>query len=136
MNEDEEVTNPTEEEIEFLDKAGAVQLVREIKSEVMNIAASMAKTFEARIGAVWMNDAAPFSQIVNVPGMLASDTPIIDVVPAQGSGDSFTLARKQLDAWCEVYKINSANDALIVYSRSKTTTEIPIKIVCVRPVTV
>lgn len=122
---------------ELLDRNGTVQLVNEIKAEVTGIAGSMAKIFKGediKIGTSWMASSGnipPYTQQVSVVGMLESDNPIIDIVP----DNDYVTADRQLVAWAEIYRIDSRNDALVAYARAPTTEPIPIKIVCIRPVT-
>ena len=122
---------------ELLDRDGTVQLVTEIKAEVTGITGSMAKIFKGpdlKIGTTWAaasGDTAPYTQQVAVTGMLATDDPIIDMVP----DNNYARAGLQIDAWQEIYRIDARDDAIIVYAHRPTMEPIPIKIVCIRPVT-
>lgn len=85
--------------------------------------------YTATITATWTGSAAPYSQTISVTGLLASDTPVIDIVP---DDTTFATAEAQLDAWAEIYRFVAGTDTLTVYSKAETTTAIPIQILCVR----
>lgn len=71
----------------------------------------------------------PFIQEIEVEGLLGTDTPVIDMVP---SPSNYELASSQIDAYAEIYKMVAEDDTLLVYAHYKTTTEVPIKLLCVR----
>lgn len=120
------------ETIEFLDKGGAIQLVQEIKTKVEEIASSMTKEFSAVIGVNWSGDTSPYTQTIEIWDLLATDNPIIDVVPSSNYQD----ASNQLDDWSEIFKITTTDHNLIVYSHRPTSVQIPIRILCIRPYSV
>ena len=117
---------------ELLDRAGAVQLVQEVRSEVDSITGSMAKSFTANVGTTWVGNQAPYTQRVTVAGILASDKPIVDVVPDL----DYALAGQQIDCWADVYKIVTIENGLVLYAHRQLGTAFPINIVCIRPVTI
>lgn len=72
---------------------------------------------------------APYTQTVTVTGLLASDTPIADVVL---SGTAAT-AKLQLEAWGCVGRIVAAANSITAYCyEEKPTTAIPLQIKVVR----
>lgn len=84
--------------------------------------------FSATIGTTWTGNTAPYSQVVSVPGLLASDAPIVDIVPS----NSFSTAEAQLEAYGTIYRIVTGVDTMTVYATEKTETAIPIQIKVVR----
>lgn len=90
---------------------------------------AVSNLYTTTITTSWTGDAAPYSQSITVNGLLASDTPIIDIAPSSTYAD----AQNQMDAWAEIYKFSVlADNTLTVYANSETTTAIPIQILCVR----
>ena len=71
----------------------------------------------------------PYTLEVSVPGLLATDTPVIDIVP---DANNYELAQTQLHGWAEIYKMVAENNVLRVYSHYRISGSLPIKILCVR----
>lgn len=89
---------------------------------------AVSTVYTATIGTSWSGSAAPYSQIVSVVGITSEDKPIIDLRPSA----TLSTAEAQLEAWASIYRIVSGADAITVYSMDKTTTAVPIQILCVR----
>ena len=89
---------------------------------------AVSKVFSASIATGWSGSAAPYSKAVTVTGLLATDNPIIDIVPST----TYSTAQNQMDAWAEVFRFSVANNTLTAYAHSKPSVAIPIKIICVR----
>lgn len=91
---------------------------------------AVSNVYTATIGTTWTatEGAAPYTQTISAPGLLASDNPIIDLVPSA----SFATAQLELDAWAEIYKLVATDDTLTVYAQSATATAVNIQILCVR----
>lgn len=72
---------------------------------------------------------APYTQTVSVQGILATDTPIVDVVL-----DSVTsTAMSQIEAWMDVSKIETSNDSITATCfESKPEVDLPIQLKVVR----
>jgi|GEM_PF-1836750 len=56
----------------------------------------------------WSGSAAPYTQTVSITGILATDTPIVDVVLDQ----STSTAISQIEAWMSVSKIETADGSI------------------------
>lgn len=84
--------------------------------------------YSGEIGTVWEGEAGPFTQEIAIAGLLAEDTPVVDIEPSA----DYAEAEAQLEAWAAVYRIVPAADKITVYAADKTTTEIPIKLLCIR----
>ena len=105
---------------DYYTEAEKAELVTEVSSKVKFYAT-------AAIGTTW-EGSGPYTQTVAVSGMLASDTPIIDLLP---STDAETAAA-ELEAWSMIYRIDTAADSITVYASEATTQEITIQILGVR----
>lgn len=76
----------------------------------------------------WAGQAAPYTQEATRIGMLASDMPLIDLVPSA----NFAEAQIQADEWALVYRVETRANKLIFYAKAKPTVEIPLQIRCIR----
>jgi hypothetical protein len=76
----------------------------------------------------WTGTEAPFAQIQAVPGILATDVPIVDVVL---SGD-WEVDEARLEAWGYIYRIVTSNDSIIAYAREKPDAALPLQLKVVR----
>ncbi len=84
--------------------------------------------YTATIGTGWAGDTAPYSVEVTVNGILASDTPLIDLAPAE----DFVEAEMQIEAWGYVYRAVTGDGKITFYATGKPEVDIPIKIKAVR----
>jgi hypothetical protein len=78
----------------------------------------------------WTGTEAPFAQIQAVPGILATDVPIVDVVL---SGD-WEVDQARLEAWGHVYRIVTSNDSITAYAREKPDVALPLQLKAVREI--
>ena len=76
----------------------------------------------------WMGIEAPFAQIQQVSGILATDVPIVDVVL---SGD-WGVDEARLEAWGYIYRITTSNNSITVYAREKPEVALPLQLKVVR----
>lgn len=76
----------------------------------------------------WQGSTAPYTKTQTVNGLLATDTPIVDVVM---SGD-FETDEARIEAWGYVYRITTANNAITLYATEKPTVSLPIQLKVVR----
>ena len=84
--------------------------------------------YYATLGVIWTGNSAPYSQVVNISGVLSTDSPIIDMVNS-GTYDTDTSLNYE---WSKVYRAVAGNGIITFYSRETTSTAIPIQIVVVR----
>ena len=70
---------------------------------------------------------APFTQDVNVPGILANDKVIIDVNVPSTVLEADTI----LDAYANIYKVTVADNTLTFYSFDALNTQIPITVLAI-----
>ncbi|NLO84109.1 MAG: hypothetical protein GX096_01565 [Clostridiales bacterium] len=84
--------------------------------------------YTATLSTTW-SGAGPYTQTVTVSGMLAADTPIVDLV----ASTTKATAILQAEAWACVGKITTAANAITVTCfEDKPTTAIPIQLKVVR----
>lgn len=105
---------------DYYTEADKAALITEVSGKVKFYAT-------ANIGTTW-SGSGPYTQTVAVSGMLASDTPIIDLLP---STDPDTAAA-ELEAWSMIYRIDTAADSITVYASEATAQAITIQILGVR----
>ena len=106
--------------------------VNALKSSVAGLNTSLAGKASkflttATIGTVW-SGSGPYTQSITVSGVLASDAPIIDLLP---STDANTAAA-ELDAWSKIYRIDTAANSITVYASEVTELAVTIQILGVR----
>lgn len=82
---------------------------------------------KATIGTTWEGD-GPYTQTVSVPGLLETDTPIIDLL----ASTDLATAETELEAWAAIYRIDTAADSIKVYASDATTQAITIQLQGVR----
>lgn len=70
----------------------------------------------------------PYKQDVSVVGLLATDKPIVDIVPSA----VMSTAEAQLEAYGAMFKMVAGADTLTVYASDKTQTDVSVHIKAVR----
>lgn len=85
-------------------------------------------SFSATITTTWTGSAAPYSQVISVPGLLATDSPMVDMVPS----DTYATAEAQLEDYGKIYRMVAGADTLTVYATEPTEVAITIQIKAVR----
>ena len=97
---------------------------------IVSESASSAVTYTAELATDWeIGEGGEYLQTFEVTGILASDTPVIDVV-LDASKDT---APRQMEAWSCVSKIETSDDSITVtFFEEKPTSVIEIKLLCVR----
>jgi len=78
----------------------------------------------------WTGTEAPFAQVQEVSGILATDVPIVDVVL---SGD-WEVDEARLEAWGYIYRIVTSNDSITAYAREKPDVALPLQLKAVREI--
>ena len=80
------------------------------------------------LNTTWQGSEAPYTKTQTVNGLLATDTPIVDVVMS----DNFETDEARIEAWGYVYRITTANNAITLYATEKPTVSLPIQLKVVR----
>lgn len=75
----------------------------------------------------WDGDSAPYSQIVTMSGLLATDEPILDIIT------TLTGYEDEQNEWAKIFKAETAVDAITFYTQDKTMTELFVRVKVVRP---
>ena len=90
---------------------------------------AVSAAFTASLAAnAWQGTEAPYAQTVAVQGLLASDTPVIDLaLSGTYAGD-----RERLEDFARLYRAVTAQDSLTVWAASRPAGEISLRILCIR----
>jgi hypothetical protein len=94
----------------------------------MAVTLNAVKEYTTTIGTSWSGSSAPYTQNVSVPGILATDTPIVDV---KCSG-TYSTDQTYITQWGKIYRITTYANGITVYATEKTTSNVPISIKCIR----
>jgi hypothetical protein len=76
----------------------------------------------------WSGSSAPYSKTVTVSGILATDTPIIDIVMS----GTYSTDEARIEAWGCIYRAVTADGSITFYTTEKPTVSLPIQIRVVR----
>lgn len=71
----------------------------------------------------WTGSEAPYSQRVNVTGILETDVPVVDI----SLGEIYDTIQKQLDSYAYIYKILTYDGYIMVYASQPTENDITIQ---------
>ena len=85
-------------------------------------------TVSAGTGEAWRGESAPYTMTLAVPGLKETDRVIADLVPS-GAPD---VAQGELNAFSQIYKMETAADAVTLYAADRTSTGIVIQLLAVR----
>ena len=76
----------------------------------------------------WSGSAAPYTKTITVSGILATDTPIIDIVMS----GTYSTDEARIEAWGYIYRAVTDADSITFYATDKPTVDLPIQIRVVR----
>lgn len=76
----------------------------------------------------WTGEAAPYTNTVTVNGLLAADTPIVDMIPSE----TYETAEAETEAYANIYRMVTADNQLTAYATEKPTVDISIQVRAVR----
>jgi len=82
----------------------------------------------ANLDTTWSGTAPPYTKTVTVSGILATDTPIIDIVMS----GTYSTDEALIEAWGYIYRAVTANGSITFYATEKPTVSLPIQIKVVR----
>ena len=82
----------------------------------------------ATLNTTWSGSAAPYTKTITVSGILATDTPIIDIVMS----GTYATDEARIEAWGYIYRAVTANGSMTFYATEKPTVSLPIQIKVVR----
>ena len=117
-------------------KAGNIEASAVETAKLKDKAVTMAKLadhavsvdYTATLNTTWGGSAAPYTKEQTINGILATDKPLIDIVPSA----TFADAEKQADAWALIYRAVTAANKITFYAKSKPAVSIPLQIRCIR----
>lgn len=89
---------------------------------------AVSSVYTATLNTTWSGSAAPYTKAQTISGILASDKPIIDLVPSA----TFADAEAQEEAWANVYRAVTSANTITFYAKEKPTVSIPIQVRCIR----
>ena len=90
---------------------------------------AVSQKFTAMIPAAgWTGDAAPYTNIVTVPGLLEDDDPDVDIIPS----DTYETAEAETEAYAAIYRMTTAENTLTVLAKEKPSVDINIQLRAVR----
>ena len=78
------------------------------------------------LGTSWSGSSAPYTQAVTVSGILATDTPILDVITSTSNYEA------EETAWSNIIKAVTAANTITFYAKEKTETSLSIQVKVVR----
>ena len=84
--------------------------------------------YNITLDTTWSGSSAPFSKTQTVTGILATDTPIVDVVMS----GTYATDEARIEAWGYIYRAVTANGSITFYATEKPTVSLPIQIKVVR----
>ena len=76
----------------------------------------------------WSGNAAPYRQAVEVQGITASDSPIIDLV----ASDTYSTAVNEDEAWSKIYKAVAGSGTITFYAKEIPSVALTFKARCIR----
>ena len=117
-------------------KAGNIEASAVETAKIKDKAVTMAKLadhavsvdYTVTLNTTWSGSAAPYTKEQTINGILATDKPLIDLVPSA----TFADAEKQTNAWALVYRAVTAANKITFYAKAKPTVSIPLQIRCIR----
>lgn len=89
---------------------------------------AVSTVYTATLDTTWSGSAAPYTKVQTISGILASDKPIIDLVPSA----TFADAEAQEEAWANVYRAVTSANTITFYAKEKPTVSIPVQVRCIR----
>lgn len=88
---------------------------------------AVSKPFTATLSKTWAGS-GPYTQTVNVSGILASDSPIIDV----DMTGTYSTDKSREEEFAKIYRAVTADGTVTFYAHEKTTISLPVRMLCVR----
>ncbi len=82
----------------------------------------------ATLNTTWSGSSAPYSKTVIISGILATDTPIIDIVMS----GTYSTDEARIEAWGYIYRAVTSSNTITFYATEKPTVSLLIQIKVVR----
>jgi len=102
--------------------------VTNLDASVTSSLADIVNDYTTTLNTTWSGSSAPFTKAQTITGILATDTPIIDVVM------SGVFATDELisSSWGLVYRAVATTDTITFYATEKPTVSLPLQFKVVR----
>lgn len=91
------------------------------------VSGAVSTTFTATLGTTW-SGSGPYTQTVEIEGLLATDNPIIDVT----ASGTFATDKKRDEEFSKVYRATVQDGSITFYAKEAPTVELPVRLLCVR----
>ena len=98
---------------------------------ITSVASSLADIvtdYTTTLNTTWSGSVAPFTKVQTVTGILATDTPIIDVVMSGVFATDELIA----EAWGLIYRAVATTNTITFYATEKPTVSLPLQFKVVR----
>ena len=88
---------------------------------VTGSATGIQKVYSGTLSTSWTGSSAPYSQVVTVSGILASDRPILDYT----NSGTYSTDQSREEGWLNIYRAVTAANRITFYAHDKPTVSIP-----------
>ena len=85
-------------------------------------------TLSTTLDTAWTGSVAPFTKVQTVTGIVATDTPILDIVMS----GTFATDEARAEAWGLIYRAVTTANTITFYATEKPTVSLPLQIKVVR----
>lgn len=82
----------------------------------------------ATIAAADWTSSDPYTNSVSVNGLLATDTPIMDLI----ASSTYAIAQAETADYAYIYKATCADNALTLYASQASTVDLNVQLLCLR----
>ncbi len=86
------------------------------------------ETLTATITTTWSGSEAPYTQAVTVSGVLATDNPIIGLIPSS----TYETAEAEMKDYSKLYSAITSKDTITFYAKEVTTTALSLQVKIIR----
>lgn len=108
---------------------GTTQLDSDSVTSVKIAADAVSTTYTGSLTvAGWSGSAAPYSQAVTVTGILATDAPIVDLIPS----DTYSVAENEIEGWGMIYKAITSDNTITFYATDIPSAPLSFQVRCIR----
>lgn len=101
--------------------------IAEVKNRIENETAKTV-TYVVPVANSWDMDYGYYSQTIHVPGILATDNPVADIMPGEDNATNLLYS----DAMCKVFRITTEDNSITVWATEAISTEFAIQLKVVR----
>lgn len=110
------------------DNSGWIILGTFIDGVFYNADRAIIETYTINLGTTWTGTEAPYTQDVAVPGILATDNPIIGLLQSS----SYETAQAQLQDYGKLYRAVTSADTVTFYAKESTSNSLTLQLKVIR----